>query len=326
MHTRGGGIGDRDERSRRHDRDTHPGAARPPPVVDVPLDGRDRPRHRVDPRRARGDDGRVGRDPAHKQGQWDRDLGRSDRCRGGRVRRRRLRRGARVRPADRQVRAQEALPDHAGGLHPGHGGDRLRDQRLVLLRRPIRHGRGHRRRVRRDQFGDRRADPGPRPRPRRPDDQRVVLGRSDGGIGCGDRVPILVRRQRRLAAVLRRRCRARTRDHARAPQRPREPALALHPRPRGRGRANRLRHRARRRREDGSAARGAGQGNRGAPARGDPVSRDRDNGVWEVPAPRGAWPRTLRRTGLHLQRDHLQPGDALLDTSSASPPRSCPCS
>ena len=160
-----------------------------------------------------------------------------DRRRGRRVRRRRLRRGARVRPADRPVRAQEALPDHAGGLHPGHGGDGLRDQRLVLLRRPIRHRRGHRRRVRRDQLGDRRADPGPRARPRRPDDQRVVLGRSDGGVGRGDRVPVLVRRQRRLAAVLRRRRRARTRDHARAPQRPREPALALHPRPRGRGRA-----------------------------------------------------------------------------------------
>ena len=48
---------------------------------------------------------------------------------------------------------------------------------LVLLRRPLLHRRRDRRRVRGDQLGDRRADPGPRARARRPDHQRQLLGR-----------------------------------------------------------------------------------------------------------------------------------------------------
>ena len=44
-------------------------------------------------------------------------------------------------------------------------------------------GAGHRRRVRGDQLRDRRADPGARPRPRRPDHQRLVLARRRGRRG-----------------------------------------------------------------------------------------------------------------------------------------------
>ena len=95
----------------RHDRDAHPGAARPPAVVDVPLDGRDRPRHRLDPRRARGDDRRVASRRSSPRTAAGSRLGRArsasrppsyvaGACLGALV----------LRPADRPVRAQEALP------------------------------------------------------------------------------------------------------------------------------------------------------------------------------------------------------------------------
>ncbi len=47
-----------------------------------------------------------------------------------------------------------------GRLHRRHRRDRRRVQRVVLLRCALHHRRGHRRRVRGDQLGDRRADPG----------------------------------------------------------------------------------------------------------------------------------------------------------------------
>ena len=52
-----------------------------------------------------------------------------------------------------------------GPLHRRHRRDRLRVRALVLLRLPVPDRHGHRRRVRRDQLGDRRADPGAQPRP-----------------------------------------------------------------------------------------------------------------------------------------------------------------
>ena len=55
---------------------------------------------------------------------------------------------------------------------------------LVLLPLPLLHRRGHRRRVLGDQLRDRRADPGARARPRRPDHQRLVLGRCRGRLGA----------------------------------------------------------------------------------------------------------------------------------------------
>ena len=59
--------------------------------------------------------------------------------------------------------------------------DRVRVRPLVLLPLPVLHGCGHRRRVRRDQLGDRRADPRAQPRPGRHHDQRQLLGRRGAG-------------------------------------------------------------------------------------------------------------------------------------------------
>ena len=58
-----------------------------------------------------------------------------------------------------------------------HRADGLLDEPDVVLRRPVPHRRGHRRRVRRHQLRDRRADPGEVPRPGRHRHQRLVLGR-----------------------------------------------------------------------------------------------------------------------------------------------------
>ena len=142
---------------------------------------------------------------------------------------------------------------------------------------PDRHG--HRRRVRRDQLGHRRADPGPQPRPGRPRDQRQLLGRRRRSA-ASPRCCCSTRRSSprdlgwRLAFGARRD--PRPRHPARAPPRPGEPALAVHPRPRGGGRADRR------------ADRGGGARTRPArscraprrcdhrpPARRDPVPRDR---------------------------------------------------
>ena len=54
---------------------------------------------------------------------------------GRRLRRRRVRRRAPLRAADRPVRPQEALPDHPGRLHRGHRADRLLDDAAVVLLR-----------------------------------------------------------------------------------------------------------------------------------------------------------------------------------------------
>ena len=53
----------------------------------------------------------------------------------------------------------------------------------LFLRLPLPHRRRHRRRVRGDQLGHRRADPGPAARPDRPDDQRLLLARRGGRRG-----------------------------------------------------------------------------------------------------------------------------------------------
>ena len=114
---------------------------------------------------------------AHRGGQRPHLEPEPDRHRRRLLRRRRLPRRAVLRPADRPLRAQEAVPDHPRRLHRRHRGHRLLLRRLVLLRRPLLHRRRDRRRVRGDQLGDRRADPGQGPRPGRPDDQRQLLGR-----------------------------------------------------------------------------------------------------------------------------------------------------
>ena len=106
-------------------------------------------------------------------------------------------------------------------------------------------GDGHRRRVRRDQLGDRRADPRPHARPGRPGHQRLLLGRL-GGRRRVELVPARhrrVRRRRRLAAGVPARRDPRPRDPGGAQARTGEPALAVHPRhgprrPKGRRRTS----------------------------------------------------------------------------------------
>ena len=65
------GDGNRDPRN---DRNRHPGAAGPAAVVTLALEDPDRPRHRLDPRRARGDDRRLDRRRDLGQGLGDRHL------------------------------------------------------------------------------------------------------------------------------------------------------------------------------------------------------------------------------------------------------------
>ena len=95
---------------------------------------------------------------------------------------RRGRRRAVLRVAVGQAGPQEAVHHHAGRLPGRQRADRAHAQqrhRLAGLpvRHPVHRRHGHRRRVRGDQLRDRRADPGPVPRPRRHHGQRHLLGR-----------------------------------------------------------------------------------------------------------------------------------------------------
>ncbi len=278
-------------------------------MVEVPLAGRLRARPGVDPRRARGDHGRQRGRPAHRGRQRHRHQRGPDRAGRSDLHRRRHAGGPVLRPAHRPVGPQEALPDHAGGLHRRDGRDGVRDHAPVLLRHPVLHRCRHRRRVRSDQLGHRRAHPGPGARTRRPDHQRLLLARLRGrlGPGAGAAQHLHLRRRPRVAPGVRAGSRARA-DHPRgAPARPREPPLAVHPRAGGRGRAHRRRHRGRRARGDRAGARGA-RGHPGDPsAHGDPVPRDRQGGLHQVPEAGRAGPGALRGPGVHLQRRHLQP-------------------
>ena len=258
----------------------------PAALVALPLADRHRPRHGVDPRRARGDDRRLGRLAADRSRQRDPDLLRADRHRRRLLRRRRLL-GALFfgQLTDRFGRKKLFLITLAG-LHRGHRRPPPSPSRPGTSSSPLLHRRGHRRRVRGDQLGDRRADPRPGPRPRRPDHQRLLLDRLGRRIGRRAAVPrhLDLRRRPRLAAGLRPRRGARPDDPARPPQRPREPALAVHPRPRGRGRANRRRHRGRGPRGDRRGADRARHEHQGPPAQGDPVPRDRPHRLQALPA------------------------------------------
>ena len=166
-----------------HDPHRDSGTARSAAVVALSLAGSGGPRHCLDPRRARGDDRGRDRLAVDRTRQRYRDLYKPDRHSGRVVRRRSLRGRAVLRPADRPFRAQEAVHDHAGRLHHGYRGHGIRVRALVLLSVPLFHRGGHRRRVRGDQLGDRRADPCAGARPRRPGHQRVLLGRLDHRLG-----------------------------------------------------------------------------------------------------------------------------------------------
>ena len=160
-----------------------------------------------------------------------------DRRRGRRLRRGRLPRRPVLRLPDRPARSQEAVHGHAGGLPGRHRAHRVLDEPDVVLRLPLLHRCRHRRRVRRHQLRDRRADPGAGARPGRPHHQRLVLARHR------------VRRRRCRSSCSTRTTSPRTsaggiafglgadprhRHPVRPQERPGDPALAVHPRSRRR--------------------------------------------------------------------------------------------
>ena len=134
-------------------------------------------RGHLDPRRARGHAGGIGRrrPEAHARAALFGHRGRpgrqrlSDRRRCGR---------ALLRLADRQTWAQEAVLHHHRRLSDGDRGDGRRVGRRLLFRIPLPDRRGHRRGICGHQFDDPGAHPGPLPRPAGSDDQRQFLDRS----------------------------------------------------------------------------------------------------------------------------------------------------
>ncbi len=239
-------------------------------MVAFSLDRDRRPRHGVDPGRARGERRRLDLQPHLRTGRRYRvDPG--GRVRLGRfaLHRRRLPRRAHLRTADRPLRAQAPIHDDARHLPFGHGDDGFHLLAGVVLRLQVHHGHGHRRRVQRDQLRDRRADPGSPPRAGGHLDQRQLLARRHRRLaaGGGDAQHRDLPGERRLAAVVRARRRDRPGGAAGAAQRAGEPALAVHPRPRARGGADRRGDRGGRSRgERRRAPRARGRAAAGAPA------------------------------------------------------------
>ena len=218
-------------------------------MVLVALARRPRARNGVDPGRPRGHHRRLDRRPAHREGRA-RHHDQPARPRRHHLRHRRGHRRAVLGPPDRPLRAQEALPAHARRLPPGDGGHSVRRQLRVLRHMPVLHRVRHRRRIRRDQLGDRRADPGARAGLGRPHHQRELLARRRvrRGRHAAPSESRPAGRECRLAAHVRDGRRTGARHPPRAPERSREPALARASRTEGRGRAG------------GQRDRGAGEG------------------------------------------------------------------
>lgn len=209
------------------------GPSRPSAVVPVALDDRDRPRHRLDPRRSGGHHRRQCRRPSRR----GRQRPRHHRRPGHRCRRRPLRggcllRGTVLRLADRPLRPQEALHGDPDRLPGRDRDDRAVVRVLVVLPLPLPHRLRDRRRVRGHQLGDRRADPVPLPGPGRPHHQRQLLAGRDRRRPAvrGDAGHRRLSPEPRLAAQLRSRGRPRPGHPARPPARSGESALAVHPR------------------------------------------------------------------------------------------------
>ena len=257
-----------------------------------------------------------------EEGQRARPRREPDRHRGRVLCRRRLRRCALLRPAHRPLRPQEAVPGHPRASTSSRRRDRLLLRALVLLRRPLLHRRRDRRRVRGDQLGDRRADPGPGARPGRPDHQRQLLGRRrrrvrsprslllDTALFAADvgwRLAFGIGATLGVGILLVRR---------NVPESPRW--LFIHGREEEAER-DRRRDRGGGARGDRRGAPGAGGKHHGPPARADPLPRDRPNRLQDLPAPHDPRPLAVRRPGVPLQRGHLRPRHAARASSSTSP-------
>jgi hypothetical protein len=281
-------------------------------VVALSLAGRSRAGHRLDPGRAGGHDRRQCGRSSDREGQRHQPECRRGRDGGRDLRRRGVLGRAVLRAADRSLRSQEAVHDHARGLHRFHDGHGVLLRAVVLLPGALLHRCRHRRRVCGDQLGHRRADPCPRPRSRGPDHQRVLLAGLSGGLGSGagalgygdlpDRCG--------LAGGVWARGVAGAVSHVRAPQGARESALAVHPRPGGGSRTDRRRDRAQHRSRDRPAAGRGDRQHHGTPAQGDLVPRDRPRGLQDLSQAVDPVRFAVRRPGVSLQRRHVQPRHA----------------
>ena len=272
--------------------------------------------------------GAIG-EPPDRDGQRDLARREPDRHRGRLLRRRRLPRRAVLRPADRPLRPQEAVPGHARRLHRSPPSrPRSRSPPWYFFAGPLLHRRRHRRRVRGDQLGDRRADPGPRARPRRPDHQRQLLaGRRRSArwraVLLLDTEPL--RDRLRLAARVRHRRRARRRRScscAATCRRARAGSSSTGARRRPSEIVGEIEQRGARRRPGEELPR-AGRTRSSSASASDPVPRDRADRVPRLPAPHGPRPGAVRRPGVPLQRGHLRPRHAARRDSSTSPPATC---
>ncbi len=191
-----------------------------------------RPRHHLDPRRPRGDVGRLGcRRVAGKPGAAF--FGGRGGCGRQRLSRGCGRRRAAVRLSDRPVRPPQAVLCDVGGLPDRDCGDRLLVGFRELCAVPLSDRRRHRRRIRRDQLGDPGIGAGAVSRAHRSRDQRQLLaGCSTRRVWCGHLFtagPAAARS--RLAGRLWDRCGTRPRDIAVAAPHSGKPALADAARP-----------------------------------------------------------------------------------------------
>ena len=162
------------------DCDRHPGPPGPPALVRMALARGDRARRELAARRAGGHGGRLARTGAAAP-RHARPDGERDRLGGFGLHRGRGARRALLRPARRPARPQAHVPGHALGLPRRHGAHRVHLEHRFVRVLPLPHRLRHRRRVRGDQLGDRRAHPGAPARPGGPRDQRHLLDRRGDG-------------------------------------------------------------------------------------------------------------------------------------------------
>ena len=194
------------------------------------------------------------------------------------------------------------------GVVPGrHRADRAVVRALVVLPVPVPDRVRHRRRVRGDQLGHRRADPEPAPGPDRHRHQRHLLGRRGGRRAAHRARDQRPAGRRRLAGLLRPGRGARPGRPAGPAERAGEPALAVHPRPRpgGRGPGGR------------ASSSGWSEETGDAPGRARPVDHHpaaqddrlrhhRADHVRPLPAAHHPGLLAVHRPGVPVQRDHVR--------------------